>query len=200
VTDAILSSSEYVGQEIQGLVHQNADIRDIEFDECTFVDCSFRETIFSNCSFRDCIFRGSDLSLAQVKNCKFTSTRFEDSQLIGINWAEANWHKQGFLKTVDFSNCVLNYSSFFGLSLNEVKLVNCMAKEVDFAEADLSHAQCMKTDFLNSRFHNTNLAQADFTGAINYAIAASANVLKATKFSLPEAMSLLYSLDIILTE
>jgi hypothetical protein len=44
------------------------------------------------------------------------------------------------------------------------------------------------------------LTQADFTGATNYAIAASLNTLKKTKFSLPEAMSLLYSLDIILTE
>jgi fluoroquinolone resistance protein len=56
------------------------------------------------------------------------------------------------------------------------------------------------TDFSNSRFQHTNLTEADFTGATNYAIAASLNTLKKTKFSLPEAMSLLYSLDIILTE
>jgi len=44
------------------------------------------------------------------------------------------------------------------------------------------------------------LTEADFTGAKNYAIAASSNTLKKTKFSLPEAMGLLYSLDIVLTE
>ena len=191
---------EFISQQFKGLNYQNVEIIDKEFDECMFVDCTLRETSFVNCRFRDCAFQGSDLSLVRVENCTFTTTTFQDSQLIGINWAEASWHPRGFLKTVDFINCILNYSSFFGLSLKAIKFVNCMAKEVDFAEADLTDAQCLKTDFSNSRFHHTNLTQADFTGATNYAIAADNNVLKTTKFSLPEAMSLLYSLDIILSE
>ena len=47
---------------------------------------------------------------------------------------------------------------------------------------------------------HANLTEADFTGAKNYAIAPGMNTLKKTKFSLPEAMSLLYNLDIKLTE
>jgi hypothetical protein len=45
-----------------------------------------------------------------------------------------------------------------------------------------------------------DLTQADFTGARDYTIAPNLNQLKQTKFSLPEAMALLYGLDIILTE
>jgi fluoroquinolone resistance protein len=71
---------------------------------------------------------------------------------------------------------------------------------VDFAEADLTLANCTFTDFTNSRFQHTNLTQADFTGATNYTIAPNLNTLKKTKFSLPEAMALLYGLDIVLTE
>ena len=191
---------EFNAQQFKSIHYQNAEIIDKEFDECTFVDCTFHETAFINCRFRDCTFQGSDLSLARVENCVFTTTTFQDSQLIGVNWTEANWHQRGFLKTIDFVRCVLNYGSFFGLNLKDVKFIDCIAKEVDFAEADLTEAQCLNTDFSNSRFHNTNLTRADFTGAINYVIAADTNVLKATKFSLPEAMSLLYSLDIILSE
>jgi hypothetical protein len=45
-----------------------------------------------------------------------------------------------------------------------------------------------------------NPTEADFTGATNYAISASHNTLRETKFSLPEVMALLSYLDIVLTE
>jgi hypothetical protein len=48
---------------------------------------------------------------------------------------------------------------------------------------------------MTSRFLHTTL-----TGASNYAIAANLNTLKGTKFSLPEAMNLLHSLDIVVTD
>jgi uncharacterized protein YjbI with pentapeptide repeats len=78
-------------------------------------------------------------------------------------------------------------------------MVECVAKGVDFADADLSQADCGHTDFGESRFLHTDLTEADFVGATNYAIAPNLNVLKRTKFSLPEAMSLLYGLEIILS-
>ena len=73
-------------------------------------------------------------------------------------------------------------------------------RESDFAEADLSLASCTGTDFADSRFLHTDLTEADFVGARNYAISPSLNVLKKTSFSLPEAVSLLYGLDIVLSE
>ncbi len=77
-------------------------------------------------------------------------------------------------------------------------MVKCEAKEVDFTETDLSHSDLKGTDFEKSRFFKTNLAYADFKGARNYYIDARVNTLKQTKFSLPEALSLLNGLDIIL--
>jgi uncharacterized protein YjbI with pentapeptide repeats len=47
-------------------------------------------------------------------------------------------------------------------------------------------------------FGNTDLSKANLSKAYNYHIDASQNKLKGTRFSLPEAMSLLYSLEIIL--
>ena len=79
-------------------------------------------------------------------------------------------------------------------------LTRCLAKDVDFAEADLTQANCTGTDFTDSRFNHTNLTEADFTDATHYNISATDNTLKKTRFSLPEAVSLLYSLDIILKE
>jgi fluoroquinolone resistance protein len=101
---------------------------------------------------------------------------------------------------VDFINCTLNYSTFTGLKLPKAQFTHCVARDVDFADADLSGANCTETDFSDSRFLHTNLTEADFTGATHYSIAVNLNTVKKAKFSLPEAMSLLYSLDIILVE
>lgn len=101
---------------------------------------------------------------------------------------------------IDFNDCSLNYSTFFGLKLNGIRITHCIAREVDFGEADLTRAVFDGTDLAGSLFMHTNLTEADFTKASNYSISAKHNQLMKTKFSLPEAMSLLYGLDIILVD
>jgi uncharacterized protein YjbI with pentapeptide repeats len=101
---------------------------------------------------------------------------------------------------IGFERCAISHSIFLGLGLRRVEIVDCLAHGADFAEADLTQANCAGTDFKDSRFLHTDLTEADFTGATNYAIAPKLNVLRKTRFALPEAMSLLYGLDIILTE
>ena len=191
---------EFDSLTFTSISYQQQTVTERTFEDCQFLNCTLRQIAFKACTFRNCVFRATDLSLASVVDCIFTTTVFKDSQLIGINWTEANWHQRGFLHPIDFFNCVLNYATFFGLDLTQVKLTGCLAKEVDFAEANLTGAICRETDFSGSRFLHTNLTKADFSGAQNYAIAATTNTLKQAKFSLPEAMSLLYGLDIELTE
>jgi len=95
---------------------------------------------------------------------------------------------------------MMNFSSFLGLNLEKVILNHCILHEVSFEDANLSFTDCRGSDFENSRFAHTNLTSADFRGAINYQIDPILNTLKKTKFSLPEAMSLLYNLNIILDD
>jgi len=95
---------------------------------------------------------------------------------------------------------VLNYSSFSGLSLPKTSLKKCVAHEVDFSEANLKQADCTGTDFTNSQFRHTDLTEADFCGASHYVIRPDLNTLKQTRFSLPEALSLLYQLDIVIVD
>ena len=75
-----------------------------------------------------------------------------------------------------------------------------MAHDVDFREADLLQGNFDGTDLSESLFFNTNLSKVDFAGSRNYAISPEKNTLKGAKFSLPEAMSLLFSLDIVLMD
>ena len=77
---------------------------------------------------------------------------------------------------------------------------NCVAREVDFAETNFSETNLRGTDFTAARFANTNLTKADLRQAKNYSIRPDSNKIKKAKFSLPEAMLLLYGLDIELEE
>lgn len=170
------------------------------FQECIFTQCTLNEVSFENCKFLKCSFKDCDLNLMKVKNCTFSEVEFESTKVVGVNWMEAMWGKNNLLGSINFTGCTLNYSTFIGLMLRKMTLTRCLAKDVDFAEADLTQANCVGTDFTDSRFHHTNLTEANFTDATHYNISATHNTLKKTRFSLPEAVSLLHSLDIVLIE
>jgi fluoroquinolone resistance protein len=99
---------------------------------------------------------------------------------------------------MDFSGCQINYSNFRFLKVPKTRLIACEAKEVDFTEADLSQGDFQRTDFEKSIFFKTNLSQTDFRGSKNYYIDVKNNIIKKARFSLPEAMVLIKSLDIII--
>jgi uncharacterized protein YjbI with pentapeptide repeats len=126
----------------------------------------------------------------------FDGAVFKDSKLAGVNWADAAWPKLRLAGPPAFLNCVLSDCGFLGLPLAGVSIKNCLAKEADFREADLSGADFAGTDLSGALFGGTDLTGADLAGARNYAINVRENKLKDAKFSLPEAMALLYCLDI----
>ncbi len=193
--------TDYTGQTFKRLKHADEEIADKEFFDCIFAECTFTGTVLRKCRFVNCTFRACDLSLAKVTGSTFRDTTFEGCKMVGVNWTEAGWGpKKGVMNSIHFLDCVLNHSTFIGLSLPRTTISRCVAKDVDFSEADLSHADFTGTDLTDSRFAHTNLTEADFVGAMHYSINAALNTLKKTKFALPEAMALLYGLDIILSE
>jgi uncharacterized protein YjbI with pentapeptide repeats len=75
-----------------------------------------------------------------------------------------------------------------------------LAREVDFREADLTDGDFSGTDLSGIIFMNTVLDGADFRRASNYNISPMENSISKAVFSLPEAISLLYSMDIQLED
>ncbi|MFH1689781.1 MAG: pentapeptide repeat-containing protein [Candidatus Eisenbacteria bacterium] len=197
--ERIRSNGSYQEQTFEGIDSADVTIGRAEFRDCRFYKCRFPETIFNTCTFDACVFRECDLGLAKLPHCSFSGTVFEGCKLIGINWTEARWAATRLWDPVTFRKCVLDHSTFLGLSLKAISLTDCMAKEVDFREVDLSEADFAGTDLTGSLFSGTNLTGASFDGAYNYSIDPRINTLKGAKFALPEAMSLLAGLEIELT-
>lgn len=194
-----LLEDSYEDQVIKGLSLDRQEMNGIEFSGCTFLKCSFEEVSFTACRFYDCSFKKCNLNLARIDGAVFRNTRFEDSKVIGVNWVKAAWGKPGLrqpFKSIDFYKSTLNYSSFMGLSLPKIMIQKCIARDVDFSDASLKQADFSFTDFTNAVFRHTDLTEANFVGATNYFIQPALNTLKKARFSLPEAMTLLYNLDI----
>ncbi len=198
--NTIRSGNYYADQLFSDLQQEGVDVKAVTFQECSFVHCALGEIIFRNCRFVDCTFLECDLSLAGVPGSVFSAVRFDACKLIGVDWTQADWDTVRLGRPFDFYNCTLNHATFIGLDLSSIQFKDCLAVDVDFRESTLAKACFGGTDLDQSLFANTDLSHADFRGARNYLINPAANKLKRARFALPEAMALLYAMDIMLTE
>jgi fluoroquinolone resistance protein len=189
----LFADAYYEDRCFTGIAFRGTELHAIEFFHCRFDGCQFPETTFRQCCFEQCVFEKCDLSVMRPLGSRFTDVRFVKSKLLGIDWTLA-----ATPASLAFQGGNVSHSMFQGLALPKLELTECIAREVDFTGANLTKASLARTDFLGSRFVDTNLSGADFTHAVNYAIDPTANRLKKAVFSLPEAMSLLSAFDIVL--
>ena len=191
-----LGKNEYVNEKLNKLELQKHVFKNINFDNCQFHQCDFTECEFKRCKFTDCEFIKCNLSNIKIPFSNFTNTAFEDSKVVGINWAQAQWPLIKLASPIVFYRCNMNFSSFMGLSLSEIVIEDCKAEEVDFRETNLSGANLAYTDFNKSQFVHCDLTKTDFTEATGYNIDPNQNKIKQAKFSFPEVIALLNHFDI----
>ncbi|MCP3660205.1 MAG: pentapeptide repeat-containing protein [Bacteroidetes bacterium] len=190
---------EYSEKVFEDIILTKDEIISKEFYDCNFIKCDFSESFLQNCKFYDCNFENSNLSSVKIKNSAYSNTSFKNSKLVGINWTEATWERTQLYRPINFFECNISYSTFLAMKLKEIEIIGCLAKDVDFREADLTEANFKETNLVDSLFLNTNLTKTNFRNAKNYTIDITINKVKQAKFTLPEAMALLYSLDIQIT-
>lgn len=124
---------------------------------------------------------------------RFIDATFTKSKVLSVDWAIAQE-----VRGLKFTHCQIDYSNFRMLKLPKLIMTDCIAKGVSFEDVDLSDGDFQNTDFEESVFFKANLSKANFIGAKNYLIDPTTNKLKKTRFSYPEVMSLLNSLDIVI--
>jgi fluoroquinolone resistance protein len=192
----ISPKTEYFSQTYRGLDLAQATLSANVFDECEFRECNFSEAVLEQCKFVDCAFNDCNLSLVKVTGSRFLGIRFTGCKLVGVDWTRATWPTVAVRPQLEFDECILNDSSFFGLDLQEMVVKSCKAHEVDFREGDFSGANFQRTDLRHCLFGRTNLAGADLTEATSYDIDIGNNNVQKAKFSRLEATRLLEGLGI----
>jgi fluoroquinolone resistance protein len=186
---------EFYDQTFQAEACQELVFKGQHFEGCNFENAGLNARQILHCRFISCHFRDSDLSNAIVRGSSFREVGFEQSKLVGVNWTLAQK-----LMHLEFLQCKLSFANFAGLDLRKMIMQDCIAHEIEFSQANLSEVNFQASDFRGSSFRQNNLSKADFRQAKNYLIDPTNNILKKTQFSLPEAISLLHGLDIILDQ
>ncbi|WP_147818670.1 pentapeptide repeat-containing protein [Salidesulfovibrio onnuriiensis] len=170
-----------------------SDLEDISFYECVFRDCSFQSRRLSDCVFDECEFVRCNLSLVEMAGAVFTGATFTDCKLLGLNWSGTG----GFLSAA-YTGCLMENNLFADMNLSRFRFTSCLLANSAFSNTKLRQAVFDDCDLAQCQFHQTDLTEADFRTARNYYMNAETNRLRKTRFSLPEAVSLLANLNIVL--
>ena len=197
---SIESQQQYFEMNFKALDLQGLDCEGAEFEACDFVECNFSDAIFSKCHFINCTFTSCQLSLVKLPSTRLFGLSFVDCKLVGIDWTAASWAVYHKDFEISFRQCILNDSSFFGLTLQALVLEECKVQDVDFREGDFARSRMTNCDFSYSLFKQTDLRSVNFSESINYSINVLDNQLQSAQFSKFEALCLLESLGIELVD
>jgi fluoroquinolone resistance protein len=201
MANTIESSETYAETTFKKVDLRHKTVRGAVFSDCKFVRCDFSESELHDCRFLSCHFDDCAMKMMTVKDSTFSRAHFVQCNLLGVDWTVGNWADMASKKTtMTFETCVLQYGIFFGLKLPKIKLKDCNAHEVNFSEADLTGGDFTGTDLTGATFLRTNLTDANFAEAKNYTLSLKDNTTKGAKFSFPEAMRLLYAMDIVIVD
>ncbi|WP_319783844.1 pentapeptide repeat-containing protein [Oceanisphaera sp. IT1-181] len=190
----------YVEQTFSRLSFIEGDFSGVEFEDCTFEHCDFSGSTFARGKFIDCTFKHCNLSLMKVPSTRWFGVEFIECKLVGVDWTKADWPVFHLDSELRFKHCILNDASFFGLTLQGLRLDECKCHEMDFREGDFSNSFMTHCDFTNSVFMRTNLQSVDFTESENFNIHVLENKIDNATFSRFAALNLLFSLNIELVD
>ncbi|CAI6040155.1 pentapeptide repeat-containing protein [Cohnella sp. JJ-181] len=197
---AMFTEDEYYDETFNDLHLANEELSSVRFYDCTFRNCDFSEAELIGCKFSGCAFESCNLNFIKVTDSQFSGSSFVKSKVLGVNWSDADWPRTAGRGLLSFNQCAVSHSTFIGLRLPGCAITDCVAKNADFREADLTGVSFAGTDLSESLFGDTVLVGADFSRATGYAINPTQNRIQQAKFALPEATSLLYHMGIEIVE
>lgn len=190
-----MSNAYFEEQAYEGINYREKGLARGQYEACTFVNCVFSSSDLSNISFAECQFKSCNLSNVNLEQATLNDVKFTDCKMLGMLFERCS----EYLFTVEFDNCVLNFSSFYKRVVKKTFFRKCSLQEVDFIDADLTGAVFEACDLTGAKFENTTLDKADFRTAFNYTIDPALNRLKKAQFSLTGLPGLLAGYDLVIT-
>lgn len=183
--DRIFKSEDFSKKSLEGQT----------FSNCSFVSCNFTESVLRNAHLCSCTFTDCNFSLVKVEGCRLQDVRFVTCKIVGVEFFKCD--KTFFSSS--FRECMIQYCNFAELNLKGAIFRGSKLRECYFTNTCLVNADFRDADLAGTLFHNSDLSKADFSSALQYEIDPRTNVIKKAKFSLPEAVGLLRSFDIVIT-
>ena len=189
---------EYESREFRQIEYKE-EIKEINFTDCEFYNCTINEIEIRNCNFRSCKFYNCTVLNVKFKFTDMLDCEFYKCLLIGVNWTDL---AQKFSVTKPFTKveaCELRYHIFERFNLKAFSFKECSLEGSIFEDCNLEGASFEGCNLKETQFKNNNMNKADFRDAKDFAINIYENKVKNAKFSYPEAISLLTEIGIKLS-
>lgn len=176
---------------------QNSVIEKYEFVDCDFRDCNFEDCKIIGCNFVNCRFYNCTVISLRAEYSAIKNTVFEKCNLIGVHWNDLLPGGRYAFPIQKLKDSFLKYNTFIKMNFTKFDFSGNGIQESAFEECRLS-----ESDFRNCRLEGTQIVgcdirKADFRESRGYLIDVKSNQMKGARFSFPEAMNLLTSLEII---
>lgn len=185
----------YEEKEFTNLSLENELIADTEFRDCVFNECQFTELNLQNVGLHECRFNRCTILNPEIEFSFLQNAEFKNCNLIGISWGILAENRYSILFD-KLENNLLKYNNFIELQLPKSSFSTNEIINSNFEDCNLRGASFSGCQLDDTHFINNQLQTSDFTDAVGYYIDLNSNSLKNAKFSLPEAVHLLDSLDI----
>lgn len=184
----------HFNENVKNVNYMQQDLANHRFISCNFLNCDFQQCNLSSSDLVDCRFDNCCLSMVDIKGCGFRNAVFAGCTMIGIDFSKCNKVMFSF----EFTDCLLDYCTFFGMNLTSTQIRNCSLKEADFEGVDLTEVNFDNCNLEGTKFLDAILEKADFRTARNFEIDVARNRVKNAKFSSLNLSGLLtrYKLDI----
>lgn len=194
---------ERVGEEFTGLRLSGQEWSGIVFEDCLFEDCRFQEITLRGCRFTGCHFSRCRLGGLTFDNVQAMGNSLEECVVLGVDWSSlVDPRKQdlGFLPFDSLARCTLHHCVFFHLDLRKFSFTGCDLTGSFFEGCRLHAADFSRCLLQSTAFSHNDLTGADFRHATGYSFSVESNRMKDAKFSMPDAMNLLYGLGLQIEE
>lgn len=194
--------SKYFEQErFEDLTFSDETFEDYIFSECMFVGCTFEHCRLVHCAFNECSF--SECVVTNLKASKLSLLRFASfscCELVGVNWGELIPNDKYPEPISTIQDSYLRYNIFPGMNLKKFKFSGNTISDSMFEECQLEESSFKACPLERTEFTGCDLRKADFRLAYGYQIGLLSNTLSGARFSFPEVVNLLASLDILIDD
>lgn len=163
-----------------------------DFERCTFTGCDFTDASFLGTAFIDCTFNDCNFKDAKINYVGFRDVHFTNCDFTNVNFAMCD----SLLFAFGFTNCILDYTKFYGLKMPRTIFSSCSIIAADFMAADLTGVTFNNCNLHKSTFIDTIANKTDFSTSTNFTIDPEKNKLKKAIFSKEGLKGLLTKYDI----
>lgn len=175
-------------------------LQDMDFCDCVFRNCKIENSEVIRCRFLDCKFENCVIRTIKFSSARASSCEFYNCTMYGINWSALTDDEKSSKPFYAIKDCLLKFNSFFNFTMIKMDFGQSDLLECDFSECNLQEVKLSHCNLEATSFFKCNLKKADFTSSQGYVVDAKTCDLKDSRFSFPEAISILDSLGVKLDQ